>query len=200
MASGPIRGELEFGGNVFVGRVRCRGAMPGPTVGIALEVGRGRERTVRLPALGNAGAVVDRRADQRVPKADRWSGADEAFGFGGQGRALVEVEAVPRPPHERRVSGRLGRGDEQEPLRRGGQLADLTEKSCFELPADGQRLGEHHDPRQFFGRKRFGQLDQCERVAERVRENAIVDVALDRSLDRRLEEVDRRACSRAAGW
>ena len=184
MASGSIRGRLELGGDVFVGRVRCRGAMPGPSVGIALDVGRGRERTVRLPALGIAGAVVDRRADQGVPKAERWSGTDEVFGFGGQDRALVEVEVASGPPHERGVSGRLGRGDEQKPLRLGGQLADLTQESRFELRADGQRLGQHHDARQLVGRERSGQLDQCERVAERVRENAIADVALDRSLDR----------------
>ena len=101
--------------------------------GSCLDVGRGRERTVRLSALGIAGAVVDRRADQRVPKADRWAGTDEVFGFGGQDRALVEVEVASGPPHERGVSGRLGRGDEQKPLRLGGQLSDLTQKSRFEV-------------------------------------------------------------------
>ena len=158
--------------------------MPGPSVGIGLDVGRGRERTVRLPALGIAGAVVDRRADQRVPKAQRWSGTDEVFGLGGQDRALVEVEVVSGPPHERRVAGRLGRGDEQKSLRFGGQLADLTQKSRFEVPADGQRLGEHRDARQLVGRQRSRQLEQRERVAERVGENPIADAALDRSRDR----------------
>ncbi len=107
-------GALELGRDVLVGPGRRLGAMPGTAIGIDVRVGGLRQRLVHAAEVFRRRGPVDGRAHQRMPKP--YAGAELEQAGRGRGRRVPDpdIETVGRPPHEHRLSRRLGRRDEQQ--------------------------------------------------------------------------------------
>src|ERR1039457_2642854 len=104
---GAGRGTFEVGGDAFVGLSRRFREVPGAPVRILAGVGRYREGLVYPPALDRGGAVVDGRADQRVPEPDDGSDDDQVFGLGRSGGPGPGGRSRPPPGLGRGGGGRL---------------------------------------------------------------------------------------------
>jgi hypothetical protein len=156
---------LELCGDVLVGPGCGLGPVPGTAVGIDLRIGRPRQRAMRLPPVVRRGRPVDRRADQRV--AEGYPGA-----YGEQpvrlspGRCFdPDPEPGGRPPQQRRVAGRLGRGQqEQEPGRRW-ERGDPPPEDVLNATSERPRVRQPEPAGQVRRGYPAGQFEQGQRVA-----------------------------------
>src|SRR5918992_682975 len=100
-----------------------------------------------------------------MPEADTGPDLDELRVLCRSERAPVDAERLSRAPDERRVTQRLGRGQQQQPLRRLGQLTgalvvlllEMAREVCLSEKLEAAcQLRCVHAPRQ---------VQQSERVA-----------------------------------
>jgi hypothetical protein len=118
-----------------------------------------------------------------MPEADTGSDLDELRVFCRAERAPVDAERLSRAPDQRRVTQWLGRGQQQQPLRRLRQLTgalvvlllEMARKVCRrqELEAACQ-LSRAHAP---------WQVDQSERVAPGFGDDAVAHAIVDPTRD-----------------
>ena len=118
-----------------------------------------------------------------MPEADTGSDLDQLRVFCRGERALFDAERVSRAPDERRVTHRLGRGQQQQSLRCLGQLTGALEVVILEVAREVCRrekleaAGElrcAHAPRQ---------IEQSERVAAGLRDDAVADAVVEPTRD-----------------
>ncbi|MEI5010650.1 hypothetical protein RB196_28230 [Streptomyces sp. PmtA] len=112
---GPAGGAFQVGGDVLVGLRGGVRAVPRPAVGIAAGVGGLRECPVRRPAVRCGRPAVDGRAYERVVEAHLGAELDEPRSLGRRRGVLRDPLQAGSAPQQTHVSGRLGRGGEQEP-------------------------------------------------------------------------------------
>ena len=92
-------------------------AVPGAAIGIDLRIGRLRQRPVRAPALLRGCRPVDRRAHERMTKPHPRAELEQTR-LGRRRRRLgADPEPLGRAPQQHRLADRLGRRDQQQPLR-----------------------------------------------------------------------------------
>ena len=104
---------LELGGDRLVDTHRGTSAMPRPTIGIGVRIGRLRQRAMRSSPLRRRRRPVHRRSHQRMPEADTGSDLDEPRVLRRSERGRLEAEPVSRTPEQRRVADRLGGRQQQ---------------------------------------------------------------------------------------
>ena len=118
-----------------------------------------------------------------MPEADTGSDLDELRVFCRGERASFDAERLSRAPDERRVTHRLGRGQQQQSLRRLGQLAGALVVLILEMAREVCRrekleaacqLRRAHAPRQ---------IEQSERVAAGFRDDAVADAVVEPTRD-----------------
>ena len=118
-----------------------------------------------------------------MPEAGTGSDLDQLRVFCRGERAPVDAEPLSRAPDERRVTHRLGRGQQQQSLGCLGQftgapeivILEVARKVCrSEKPEAACQLRCAHAPRQ---------IEQGERVAAGFRDDAIADAVVEPTRD-----------------
>jgi hypothetical protein len=107
------RGTLELRGDVFIGSGFSLRAVPDAAIGIGLGIRCLRQRAVDLAAFLQPGRAVDGRANEGVTEHDARSERQQVFRLDGLRRRLRNPQPLRRPPDERRIADRVGRGHEQ---------------------------------------------------------------------------------------
>jgi hypothetical protein len=106
--------SLEFSGHLLVGRGCGVRTVPGAPVGVEFRIGRFAESPVNLASFVHPSGSIDGRAHQRVTERDAWDEDQQVFGFEGVCGRRWDVKPLGRPPHQGRVSDRIGRCDQQQ--------------------------------------------------------------------------------------
>ena len=88
-------GISTCGTNLVVDGLRPGAAVPHRPVAIAVRVPRDRQGSVRTAPVSGVGALVDRRADQRMTEHDLRHDLDQSCHSRRLGRALIEVQLTP---------------------------------------------------------------------------------------------------------
>ncbi len=107
----PAGRSLQLGGDTLI-RPGCGlGPVPGPAVPIGARIGGLGDSQVSAAAVGGRRRPVDGGADQRVTEDDPGIYSDQPVRLGrGGGSIGADVKIPGRPPQQRLVAGRLGRG------------------------------------------------------------------------------------------
>ena len=113
--------------------------MPGAAIRVGLGIGRLGERAMDLGPLIGGGGPVDRGANERMPEGHVRPERDQAARLCGMGRRFRDPETLGRPPHERRVPGRVARGDEGEEPRVTRQSRHSPLEALFDPGVDRRR-------------------------------------------------------------
>ena len=186
----PAGRALQLGRHRLVDTHRRLSKMPRQTIGIGIRVDCLRQRPMHGPARGRRGCPVDRGAHQWMPEAGTGSDFHQLRVFCRGERALFDAKRVGGPPDQRRVTRRLGRGEQQESLSRLRKLAHTTEIVILEMarkvcgredPEAARELGctQAQAPRQ---------IEQSERVAAGFRDDAIADMVVEPTRDGSYEQ------------
>ena len=170
---------LQLAGHPLVDTHRRVGTMPRPTIGIGIGIGRLRQRPMRSTPLRQGRRPVYRGSHKRTAEADTRSDLDQLRVLRRSERAPFDTEPVSRSPDERRVTDRLGRGQNQQALRCGRQFAGAVEIEVLEMAREvcrGEKLEaacklrSAHAPRQ---------IEQSERVTAGFRDDAVADPVIE---------------------
>ena len=116
-AAGPLGGALELSSDGLVGPEGGFGGMPRAPVGVALGIEHLSQRLMDVSTIGERGAVVDRRAHQRMAELDHRCRHDESRRFGRSEGVSGNAQQRPGSQDRRRVTDAVRGGDEQEHLR-----------------------------------------------------------------------------------
>ena len=111
-----VSGTYERCRDRFVGAHRRPGEVPCSAVRVDVRVGDLGEGTVDLPPFRRCRRVVDRRADERMPKPDAIAQLDQPGRLGRGRRIGTDAQLIRRPPPQDDVARRLrGRSQQQLP-------------------------------------------------------------------------------------
>ena len=88
----PVGRALELGGHLLVDTHRRVSAMPRPTIGIDLRIGRLRQRPMRSSPLGRGRRPVHRGSHQWMPEPDAGSDLDQLRVLRRRERARLDAE------------------------------------------------------------------------------------------------------------
>jgi hypothetical protein len=139
--------------------------MPGPAVGIGSRVGSLGDGMVGQAAVGGWRRLIDGRADEGVAEGDPVSHGEEPFGFGWVSGVSADAKTFGHPPQQRRIAGRLGRGEQEQAP--GGLQERRDPPLEALLDSASQRCGARDaEPAGPLRRSHpMGQLEQGQRVA-----------------------------------
>ncbi len=176
---GPVRGPLQLGRHLLI-RPGCGlGPVPGPPIWLGLGVGDLSQRPVHLlPVLDRRGPV-GHRAQQRVPEPH----------LGPEFHP--DAQPLRRPPHQRRVAVRLGRGQQQQPpglVRQGRQLPPEAALDPPRQPRAGQCTRQAEPAGQLGRGQPPGQFQQRQRVALGLGHDQVPDPGVQRPGQRRVQQ------------
>jgi hypothetical protein len=118
-----------------------------------------------------------------MPEADTGSDLDQLRVFGGGERAPVDAERLSRAPDERCVTQRFGRGQQQQPLRRLGQLSGALVVLLLEMAREVCRRKKLEAACQLSRAHAPWQVEQSERVAAGLCDDAVADAVVDPTRD-----------------
>ena len=124
--------------------------MPGPAVGIDPRVDGLGQRPVRPLAIVPRRGPVDGRAHQRMAEPDPGADLEQPGRHRGPGYLGPEPELPGRPPHQRRVTGGLGRRDHQQQPGVLGELLDAPQEAVLDPVRRRQHL-RHAEPARQLG-------------------------------------------------
>ena len=165
----PAPLQLECDGLVGAdGRGR---EVPRALVGMRVAAGDGGEGPVHPAPLGRVRAVEDRGANQRVAELDAGIDPDQRRGDRGVGRARRHSQLIGRAPDDRGVLRGVGRCEQQERLRRVGELVHLREEVTLQPPAHRQRFGQRTPARELLRGEAARQLADREGAPARLRDD-----------------------------
>ena len=199
---------LQLVGDVLVGAERGLGAVPGATIGI--------ERRHRWPRPAPDARLADPRPAPpgRSPSAGADGGTRPAppsssrpSPTAGAIASIGEPELRRRSPQQRRLAGRLGRGQQQQPLRGGRQLLDAAPEARLDPALQRQLAAEGRSrrpaPRATTSRGSSSSASGLPRASARIR---AAHALVQRRADDRREQLARmrvrqarRAATPAAG-
>jgi hypothetical protein len=164
--AGPVGRALQLGRGGLVGSDGGRGQVPGPLVGGVLagqDVGQGP--VGGLPGR-EGGRPVGGRADQGMAELEpAVAGPDQPGRLAPVEGAGADPEAGAGAQHDRRVAGGLGRRDQQQRARVGGQAPDPLAEGPFQPGGEREHVVQGRPPGQLVGLQRPWQLQQGQRVA-----------------------------------
>ena len=118
-----------------------------------------------------------------MPEADTGSDLDELGVFRRGERASVDAELLSRAPDERRVTQRLGRGQQQQLLRRVRQLTGALVVLILEMAREVCRWEKLEAACQLSRAHAPGQVEQSKRIAAGFRDDAVADAVVDPTRD-----------------
>ena len=188
---GPVRRPLQLGRDLFVRAGRGLGPVPGPQVRFGHRVGDLGQRPVHLlPVLDRRGPV-DRRAQQRVPEPHLGLELHQAGLDRRGGRLRPDAQPLGRPPHQRQLAVRLGRGQQQQPpglVRQGVQLPPEADLDPPREPGAGQCTRQAEPAGQLRRGQPPGQLKQRQRVALGLGHDQVPHPGVQRPAQRRVQQ------------
>jgi hypothetical protein len=138
---------------------------------------------MRSSPLSKGRRPVHRGSHQRMPEADTGSDLDQLRVFCRGESAPVDAEPLSRAPHERRVTQRFGRGQQQQPLCWLRQLTGALVVLLLEMAREVCRREKLEAARQLRRAHAPRQIEQSERVAAGLREEAVADAVVDPTRD-----------------
>jgi hypothetical protein len=172
---------VELGGDVLIVIGRSLRQMPGPSVRILLRVGHGGQRRVQLLPFAQRRRAVGRRAGQRMAEPDPAAELDQSRLHGRRARPGTDAQAAGRPPQQRPVAGRIGRGQLQQPAGLGGQGVQLAGEAGLD-PAGQRRDSGQAEPAGQLGRGQAArEFQQRQRVAPGLGDDQVADPRVQRS-------------------
>ena len=184
---GPAGRPLQLGCDLLVGPGRGLGQVPGAPVRIDRGVGGLGQHGVRLPPDLQRGRPVGRGAHQRMPEPHPAAELRQLRRRGRAGRGGSDAQPSGGPPHQRRVAGRVGRGQLQQAPRRLGQRLDLPPEAVLDPPGQRDRAAEPEPARQLRRGQPAGQFEQGQRVAVRVGDDLLPDPRVQRAGQHRVQ-------------
>ena len=116
--------SVELGRDLFVGTACRVGPVPGTALGIELRIADLGQRFVHAPSVVRRMPPVHRRTHQRMPEPDPVVDLQQTLSRRGCQCGRVDGKSLGRPPKERGVPDRVGRGQQDESLSGLGQRAD----------------------------------------------------------------------------
>jgi hypothetical protein len=119
---------------------------------------------------------------KRHPRPDR----EQAVGVGG--RFESDPEPPRRLPHQHRVTDRLRRSDQQQPLGVGRKPREPAAKAVLDPPRQPRRVEQTEPARQLRRRQPTRQLQQCQRVAARLRDEPLAHPLVQRNAQHRAQQ------------
>jgi hypothetical protein len=171
--------------------------MPGPPVGVQLSIGGVRERAVCLLPVRQRCRPVDGRTRQRMPEPHPRAELNEPGLHGARRRPGRDAEPGRGPPHQRRVTGRIGRGQQQEPPGLRWQSAELPPEALLDLPRQRHPAGQPEPARQLIGRQSPRQLQQGQGITVRLGDDPLAHPRVHRAGEHRIQQRPRVALPQA---
>jgi hypothetical protein len=92
----------------------------------------------------------------------------------------VDAQSDGRRPQQLRITGRLGRREQQRRLSRGGQSADLAQVLRLDAPAQRQLVGGEMVAAEFLRGQLPGEFSDRERITARYLDDPARDVRVER--------------------
>ena len=114
--------------------------MPRPQIGARTRIGGLGQRLVNSLAIYECGAMINRRADERMAEREGRPYHHQLVGFGGAGGVDTKAEVLPGTPEQGGIAGRVGGRRQQQDLRGSRQRPDLAEESGLQAPAQRKRF------------------------------------------------------------
>ena len=143
-ARGVVGGAGQRLGRLVVRRRGGGGAVPRAPVGVGLVVEHGGERLVRRAALGEAGGVVDGRAQQRMAEAQpRSLGGQQAGALDGVEGVGPDADALRGAQQRPDLAAVVGRREQEHPPRvvREGSTRAMKARSMRSFNGRSRRSG-----------------------------------------------------------
>ena len=184
----PAGGALELGRDVLVGPGRRLRAMPGTAIGIDVGVGGLRQRLVHAAAVLRRRGPVDGRAHQRMPKPHAGAELEQAGRDRGRRLPGSDTETVSRPPHEHRLSRRLGRRDEQQLPRSRRKRRQPSPEAVLDPARERRRVRQPESAGELRRRQAARQLQQRQRVAPCLGDDPVAHAVIQRPTDHRAQQ------------
>ena len=133
--------ELELGRHLFVRARRGQGEVPGPAVGVDTRGHHVGQGPVDPLSFRHRRRVIGGRAGQGMREADGVTDLDEASAHGGKHGLGAHTDMGGGSPHQHHVADRLGRDNQQQPLRLSRQLEEPAAKGLLETPRQRPTIG-----------------------------------------------------------
>ncbi len=178
-----VGGPLELVGDLLVRPLSGVRAVPGTAIRFETGVGHLRQRCVRAPALALRRRPIDGRPHQRMPEANLRPDVEQAVLGRGRDRRVRDPEPLGGAPHDRRISSRFRRRDQEQEPRLLGQLVEPALETLLDPARQRDQIRHPEPPGQLGGRKPSRELQQRERVPPGLGDdpvaNAVVEAAGD---------------------
>ena len=196
----PAGRAFELGGDVLVRPGRGLGPVPGPAIRIGLRVSRLGQRRVQLLPVGQRRRPVGRRARQRMPEPHPAAELDQPRLH--RRRPGLDRDAQPpsRPPHQRPVTGRIGRRQLQQPPGLVGQGVQLTGKAILNPARQRRGTRQPEAARQLRRAQSAWQLQQRQRVPPGLGDDQVGDPRVQRPGQRRGQQRPRIAVTQPCNF
>ena len=157
--------------------------MPGVAIGVGLGVGGSRERVVRAATFVCGRGAIDRRPHERVTELHTGPDLEQLLVRRGFRRLPSDAEGVGGAPDQRRVSGRVGGGQQRQSLRLVRQCADAPEVAGLDLPLHVTTVEKSEAARQLCCAHASRELQQRQRVAAGLGDDAVPHVVVESTRD-----------------
>ena len=172
---------IELPGHRLVGPGRRVGAVPCPAVGVSQRIGHCRQRLVHgSPVIGGSGPVGG-RTHQGMPEAHARTELQQVGRDGQVHGSGIQAKYLSRPENQRRVAGRIGRREQDQPLDLGGQLTQACCVLIFNAPGQVSRVRKGEPAGQVGGTAASVELEQGQRVTVGLRQNPGADALVERT-------------------
>ena len=182
---GPAGRLRQVGGDALVGAGRRLGQVPCAPVGIDLGVGRAGQRPVRPPPFLRRCRSVDRGARERMAKAHPGTDLHQASRLHCVRRHTRDRQLLGCAPHQRRITGGIGRRHDQEPPGVLRQRAEPLREALLDPTGHGHSARQGKAAGQLRRRELPGQLQQRQRIAPRLAQELVGHALVQPPGDRR---------------
>ena len=161
--------------------------MPRSAIGRCLRIGRVGQSAVDGLPVDERRRAIDRRAHERVLKPDLLRDFDQTDRLRRRGRVDAQPDQLRGADQQRGVARRLGRGEEQEPLRPVWHRPDTSQEVLLQTSGDWLRRAHPEAARELRRRLSARELEQCQRVAAGLGDDPVYHPLIDSPGDRHAE-------------
>jgi hypothetical protein len=187
----PPGRTLQLRGYLLIRPGRGLGLVPGPPIRIENRVGHLRQRGVHLVPRLDRRRPVGGRTGQRMPEPHPGSKLDQPRLYRWCPRQDADAQPPGRPPDQRRVTGRIGRRQLQQPPGLVGQSLQLAGEAVLDPARQRCRARQAKPARQLRRRQAARQLQQRQRIPPGLRDDQVTDPRVQRACQRRLQQRSR---------
>ena len=179
---------LQLSGGCLLSAQHRLRPVPGASVGVDPAVGDGRQHAMRAALVGQGCGRVDRRADERMTEAYPGIDLHQPGGLRGGQHLTTNPKLFGGLPEQRHVTGRVGRGYQEQQLRVGGQAAGALLEAVLHAARYAQDIGQLEPAGQLCRQCALGQLQQCQRVAACLGDDPVAHDVVERCAHRSGEQ------------